>query len=947
VLVERQAEVAALTGIVRGAVAGQGAFALALGTAGIGKTSLLREAARLGEEAGALVPGARGTELEQAFGFGIVRQLFEPVLAAASPRRRTELLSGAAAPAAAVLGPAGSAPAAVGDFAVLHGLYWLTASLCRERPVVMVVDDLHWADRASLRFLAYLMPRLEGTKLAVVAASRPHEPGAEQHLLELLMIDRSCTLLRPAPLTETGSTAVLDSLLDGPPSPGFLAACQAATGGNPLLLRELARVVGEEELAATDENLARVPDLGARAMAIRVGARLARLPASCLRLVRAVAVLGDGVPQHQAAALAEVGPGESVEAAERLRAIDILRVGDTGDTGYTASPDGSGPQLGFVHPLVRAAVYSGMNPAERVAGHAAAARLLAGAGADSEHVAKHLLRTPPDGDAGAIEVLRGAGTDAARRGAPDAALGYLRRCLSEPLAPPLRREVLTEIGPIAAQVDLAAAAGYLREALGSVTDAAQRATIAHQLTRVLFYLGRVEEADRVCTGAMAGLPEEATDLRRRLLAAVVNYAIWDPSYPGRAEVVARARTLPRHDSVGAAMLDSVLAAHECLAGDPAAIAFAERAIGGGDALVELASADAGWLIGACETLLTADRDEAMSALDAGLALAHRRGSTTAVAMMLVFRGLGWLWRGQLAEATADLTQARRNADLVGLATAPFTGAFLPEVLVEQGRLDEAAAVLGAAEPDPLPSAGPWYFLLAAKARLARAQGRYREGLAAARAAGRHFGAFHFGNPAFCGWRSEAALCLHALGNTEEATWQADEDLRLARRWGAPRALGRALRVAGLVRGLPDGLSMLVQAVEVLEKTPARLEHATALVDLGAGLRRAGRRADAKDHLGRGIDLAIRCGAGPLGRRAETELRATGARPRQPFRTGPNSLTPSEHRVVSLAADGLSNRDIAQQLFVTIKTVEVHLSSAYRKLGVKRREQLRAAVDGIP
>ena len=195
------------------------------------------------------------------------------------------------------------------------------------------------------------------------------------------------------------------------------------------------------------------------------------------------------------------------------------------------------------------------------------------------------------------------------------------------------------------------------------------------------------------------------------------------------------------------------------------------------------------------------------------------------------------------------------------------------------------------------------------------------------------------NPAMIAWRSHAALALLQLGTQNEARRLAREELELARTWGAPRALGAALRVAGLVEGGDEGLALLEKAVEVLADSPAKLEHAKARTDLGAALRRANRRSDAREQLRRALELATICGAVPLVQRAETELLATGARPRRISLRGLESLTPSERRVAEMAAEGPTNREIAQALFVTPKTVEVHLSSVYRKLGISSRAQL--------
>ena len=187
-------------------------------------------------------------------------------------------------------------------------------------------------------------------------------------------------------------------------------------------------------------------------------------------------------------------------------------------------------------------------------------------------------------------------------------------------------------------------------------------------------------------------------------------------------------------------------------------------------------------------------------------------------------------------------------------------------------------------------------------------------------------------PAFMPWRSQAALALLGLGERDEAAGWRRKELELARTWGAPRALGAALRAAGLVEGGAEGLGLLEEAVAVLADSPAKLEHAKARTELGAALRRANRRSEAREQLRRAVELATICGAAPLAARAETELLATGARPRRIALSGVESLTPSERRVAEMAAEGPTNREIAQALFVTPKTVEVHLDRRDRPPG---------------
>jgi len=211
------------------------------------------------------------------------------------------------------------------------------------------------------------------------------------------------------------------------------------------------------------------------------------------------------------------------------------------------------------------------------------------------------------------------------------------------------------------------------------------------------------------------------------------------------------------------------------------------------------------------------------------------------------------------------------------------------------------------------------------------------------AAGRLFEAVGGHNPALLAWRSQAALALLQLGEQDEAGRLAGEEVELARTWGAPRALGAALSAVGLVEGGATGLALLEEAVEVLADSPARLEHAKARTELGAALRRANRRSQAREELRQAVELATLCGAAPLAARAETELLATGARPRRISLSGVESLTPSERRVARMAAEGPTNREIAQALFVSTRTVEVHLTSIYRKLEISSRSQLVGAL----
>jgi DNA-binding CsgD family transcriptional regulator len=930
-LLERGALLDVIAAAAAAVGAGEGRFVAISGSAGLGKTRVVAAAKRLAAASGLRVLAARGAELEQEYGFGVARQLFEQALERMEPAQRAAALSGAAAAAEPVIGTADPDRLPTGDFASLHGLFWLTANLSQERPLALVCDDVHWADESSLRFLAYLLPRLEGLAVLVVVALRP---GTHPRPLDLITLDHNCRLLTISLLSTDASTELLRTTLPDGADGSFVAACVAAAGGNPLLLRELAETVRLRRIAATAANADRVAELGADAVGRRVALWLRRLPAASTRLAQAVAVLGGEAAPASAAALAGLTPPHAEEAITDLERGGILR---------RRLPD---PNLvEFAHPLIRAAIYDGIGLAGQADWHRRAARTLAAAGAAAEHVATHLLRTPPEGEPAVADTLRRAANDALGRGAPDAALSYLQRCAAEPTLGPARMTVLTEAGTVAALVDLPAAADYLREAIRLAADPRERADLAYLLGRVLSYLGRPAEALDLVREALTWVPASATELDRRLRAAHLNMELFFVA-AGDAErqrTVGRLRELDPHASLGGRMLDCVIALYDGLLGDPAAVAPAVRGIADG-LLVRLANGDA-VLHGAWGTLLAADREEAMISLDAAVAQAHEHGSAYALSGTLTFRGLGWLWRGQLAEAVTDLREAVRTAELTGIDVArPFVGPFLADALTERGDLDAADAALSWVRvPAPLPPSGPWYLHFDSVAGLRYAQRRPAEALESALTAGHYFAVHGFGNPAYLAWRTRAALCLHALGRTDEGSSLAVDEVQLARRWGAPRALGHALRITGLLTPGPAGRTMLEEAVDVLGPSPARLEYAKSLCDLGGALRRLGHRTEARRHLAQALDLARHCGAGRLADVARAELRAAGARPRQSTQSGPPALTVSEQRVAALAADGHSNRDIAQALFVTPKTVEVHLSSVYRKLDVRNRVEMTVAM----
>jgi DNA-binding CsgD family transcriptional regulator len=355
-----------------------------------------------------------------------------------------------------------------------------------------------------------------------------------------------------------------------------------------------------------------------------------------------------------------------------------------------------------------------------------------------------------------------------------------------------------------------------------------------------------------------------------------------------------------------------------------------------------------WVMVALTALVVADAlDVAQQTSAELLARARMRGAAITAATVSGLRATVAFRRGDLAEAEADMEAALElAAELLG---AQFLVLGVSAVLVglERGetpqslrRVVDRNGVLH--DSDFLPSSQLRY----ASGVLHAAAGDHDTAVRELLACALGHRAFGGENPALVPWRSSAALSLAELGRTDEARELASEEVRLARRFGAARAIGIALRSDAFVHAPSDRLERLMAARDVLAESPARLEHARVLTDLGAIHRAAGHRRAAREPLLEALTLASRCSATVLERRVRAELAAIGIRPRTTARQGPDSLTPSERRVVELAVDGATNREIAQSLFVTEKTVETHLGRAFRKLSVTSRRQLRYRLDAI-
>jgi DNA-binding CsgD family transcriptional regulator len=927
-LLERDRELESLRVALADAVNGEGRLALVEGPAGIGKSRLLAELRAAAQDEGVRVLAARGSELEREFPFGVVRQLFEPALHDEEARERW--LGGAAAPARAIFEAAELGSETTGTdatFAALHGLYWLTANVAADGPVLLSVDDLQWCDRPSLRFLAYLVRRLEDMPALVGTTLRSTDPGTDPALVAEIGHDPLVRSVSPGPLSATAVTEMVRARLGEDAHELFCAACARVTGGNPLLLRQLLTSLEADGVKPDAASVKVVADIGPRAVSRTVLLRLARLPDEAVRVARAVAVLGESADLPTVAALAELDQDDVAAATAALAQVEIL---------------GDEPPLGFVHPLVRDAVYHELPPAQRELMHARAAAELRAAGAPADQVASHLLSMPRRGEEWVVDVLEEAARGAARRSAPDSSVAYLTRALEEPPSPERRGRILLELGIAGTNTYAPLALEHLREAYDLLDDQRLRATAAFLLARTLIFAGDPADAARFAQRASADLPAELED-DRLALEAVAHVALYfGAPVEGAAERLVELLDRDFGDAPGAKMLAATTAYAAMVDAGPAdrAVELALHAMEGGTLLEN----DNGlfWMA-AMLALVIADRPEAGPLWEQTLAQAHRNGSLFSRLSMSLWDGAFKLAQGELAEAEELLTDNLEETTLYGIRVpqaVAYTNGFLGGVRLEAGDLEGArSAVEGATVADGDASDGT-NFVRRTLVGLRLAEGDGEAALAAAEDFERH--AARSRNPAWAPWRSLKAQALATLGRRDEAIELAREEVELARVWGAPTGLGRSLRILGELLG-KDGTEEIEQAVELLELSPQRIERARALAALGAQLRRARRPSDAREPLRRALEIAEVSGAKALEEHVRSELYATGARPRTTALDGIESLTERELRVATLAADGQTNRDIAQTLYVTPKTVEVHLSNAYRKLNIASRRELPQAL----
>lgn len=925
-LLERSGELDQLAVLVEQARAGRGAVALIEGPAGIGKTSLLAVARELAAAAGLDVLSARAGLLERDLPWNLIRQLFSGVIRAPASRQ-ARWLAGAAALARPALGLADPG-SPTDEPGALHGLYWLTSALTDDRPLLLAVDDAHWGDLPSLGYLAYIGERIADLPVLVLFTVRTGEHQAPA--LQSLSVHAGRDRMALRELSPAASAQLTRATLGGEAADDFCTACHRATNGNPFILRELLEELRREGVTPSRDRADEIATVTPDGVTRTVLLRLSLLSPAARELAVAVAVGGGELALDEGAAIAGLATADAAPAADELGSAGIL------------SP---GTPLRFVHPLVREVVYAELPQHDRAERHRRAASRLAEAGADVHRVAVQLLQSPARGDGWVLERLRQAGRTALAEGAGQAAAEFLRRALQEPPPDGERLSVLRELASAEALSDSAAAIGRLEEALALATEDRVKAEVGPQLLTMLLRHGQIPRAIELGKWLLARASPGDRALELRVCAVAVMGSILVPTlHPVIDEFMSRipddlAGDTPEERSALSARLAVWMARSVPM--DQAG-QLATRILAGGKLLDDVGPAEIIYW-NAASVLVVADWfDPARDAIEAAFEDARRRGSVLGFALSSIFRCLLAYRVGDVAEGAADGRQALDAAPAGEIHIHAYAVAFLIDCLIERGELSDAMALATAPEfTGELPDLFVFHLLRVARARTRIAAGDASGGVQELLSAGEAMRLGQF-SPSVSPWRARAVPGLLALGRRDEARALAEEALTLAQK----TASGWAEVVArqALAAAAPERATELLEgAIEISERRGFLLELARSLVALGSRHRRQGRRRLATELLGQGLERSITSGALALEERARGELIAAGARPRRRAHTDGEVLTTGERRVADLAAQGMSNREIAQALFLSLRTVETHLTHSYQKLGIESRGQLVGAL----
>lgn len=864
-LLEREDEMSAIEAALGQAARGQGGCLTLEGLAGVGKTLLLETARREAQDRGFRVLSARAGEREQEYSWGVARSLFEPLWLSADgtkPDQNAWADSASACRSMLVDGQLPEGGTADSSFAIFSCMLNLVRQIAStDHPLLLAVDDLHWVDGSSVGFLEFTARRIDDIPLLLLTTLRSGEPGADTALITSLTADSQGQRVFPQPLSRNGSAQALRARLGDKVEDELLDECHQVTGGNPLLLSELARAIDASERSPGRDGPI-VPrdlvELGPKAVGRTVEVRLARTGEPGRQLAAAAAILGEDAQLGHAVQLAGLEPSEANQASIDLARLEVITPGS---------------RIHFIHPVVRAAIYDGIGAPERERLHRAAASILGQALAPPEQIAGHLLKVDPNDDQLVVATLRQAAIKAAAGGDSRSATLLMRRAIAEPPDDSSLTDCLAQLGAAEMLIDGPAAVEHLRAALARIEAPPYYAAVGELLARTLILQEQVPEAITVCESVLSKQDETCDPgVRRRMEAVLVETTMVKPQEVGSSysekveELLTQATDLGDGDYGSTALLalsaisgarDLTMTAEEAIRRSRLAAASGVLIREGMNSIAQLAPAQG--------MMMAGRHAEAIALLDRALEQDERYGSMLGYLSNLVFRGRANLFAGNLRPAIADAEEAMRASEAYGVAPGvAWSSAIGAEALLLSGDVDGAAAVLDRqlGQSRIIPEGWHWLGFMATQGRIWLERGDPEKALIELERAGQIYERHGGAGPTWLTWRPWAAEALVQLGRIDEARELVDDELERAQRWGANRQIGTTL--AAKAKTTEDGskqIDLLEEAVSTLDRSEGRLDLATALIDLGAALRRANRKADSRVPLRRGMDLAQECGAG--------------------------------------------------------------------------------------
>ncbi|EMD23333.1 ATP-binding protein [Amycolatopsis azurea] len=903
-MIERADQLAAITGAVAEARTGAGEFVVVRGGLGAGRSALLHAAGEEAAARGVRVVRAAATPLERGVVHGVVWLLLEPLLEAG---RRGELLTAVRADSEFPADPADARRTHL----VLHELLGLFTEMVRDTgPVALLVDDLQWADAASARWLAYLAKRMSRLRVLVVATLLDGDDSADDIVVKDIARTAARTV-HAAPLSAAGVRAYLTARCGAEPAPEFADACYARTGGSPMLLDALVNTMLGHGLRPVASAAADLAALRPSPAAARLTRCLRAQPDDVRAVAKAMAALGEPT---ETGVLAELAGLDSPDFDAALRALRRLGV-------VEAPADGL---LRFAGEMAGDLVADQLSAEEQDRLHLRAANVLYRNGRPVEQIGRQLLATVAEPEPWAADVLRTAASAALANSSPRTAAQYLQHALAHPGAD--RAELLVDLAAVERGYDLPAAHRHLHQALGLMRDPVDRAFALGLLPVVagVRFAADVRRLRQVLAELREVPGPEAAEAALRMEARLRYHERGVPGVgDAAADRLAELGPAPAQDSSAQRELVAVLLYLMTVAGTAPresivdlARQVLEREPGSPDQMYTTLPL----------TVLVLAAADSLDGVDSWLAAACGSAEDPDLPTLVA-----WAGQALVASATGLLGVARDRAQAVLTSAGPSRVGItmtamrvLAEIAMEQRDPALARLLVDNLEVEH----DPWLRSLA-HGTLALTEANHT-------AAAEYFlDCVHqlerFGNRVLLPLRGQIALLLAATDDPKRAEAVAQGEVERASSWGAPSSVGRALRIrATLLDRDEDAVPVLREAAEVLSRSGDRLELARTLVLLGE----RGTGPDARERLLEGRSLAAGCGASWLTGSAEPSEQPDGG-----------LLTATEQRVVELAVSGRRNRDIAELLEVTVRAVEKHLTSSYRKLGITGRAQLAAAMRG--